>query len=29
VQVGAYSDKGNADAILKKLKATGFEGIIV
>lgn len=29
VQVGAYSDKANADAMLKKLKAAGFDGIIV
>lgn len=29
VQVGAYSDKANAEAIKKKLKAAGFEGIIV
>ena len=29
VQVGAYSDKTNADAMLKKLKAAGFDGFIV
>ena len=28
VQVGAYSNKANADAMLKKLKAAGFDGII-
>ena len=29
VQVGAYSDKNNADAMLAKLKAAGFGGYIV
>jgi N-acetylmuramoyl-L-alanine amidase len=29
VQVGAYSDLKNAEAMLKKLKSAGFEGIIV
>ena len=29
VQVGAYSVKANAEAMLKKLKAAGFDGIIV
>lgn len=29
VQVGAYSVKANAEATLKKLKAAGFDGIIV
>lgn len=29
VQVGAYRDKANAEAMQKKLKAAGFEGIIV
>ena len=29
VQVGAYSDKNNADAMLAKLKAAGFAGYIV
>lgn len=29
VQVGAYAVKGNADAALKKLKAAGFDAIIV
>lgn len=29
VQVGAYSKKENADAMLKKLKAAGFSGVIV
>ena len=29
VQVGAYSVKGNADAVLAKLKAAGFDAIIV
>ena len=29
VQVGAYSVKGNADAALTKLKAAGFDAIIV
>ena len=29
VQVGAYSDIKNAEETLKKLKALGFEGIIV
>ena len=29
VQVGAYSVKGNADAALAKLKAAGFDAIIV
>lgn len=29
VQVGAYSVKGNADAVLVKLKAAGFDAIIV
>jgi N-acetylmuramoyl-L-alanine amidase len=28
VQVGAYSDKSNAEAMLKKLKAAGFTGYI-
>lgn len=28
VQVGAYSDKKNADEMLKKLKKAGFEGVI-
>ena len=28
VQVGAYKDRANADALLKKLKAAGFNGII-
>lgn len=29
VQVGAYSDKNNADAMLAKLKAAGFGGYII
>lgn len=29
VQVGAYSDKSNAEAMAKKLKSAGFEAIIV
>ena len=29
VQVGAYKQKTNADAMLKKLKQAGFEGFIV
>ena len=29
VQVGAYSDRKNAEEMLKKLKSAGFEGIIV
>lgn len=29
VQVGAYSSKANAENMLKKLKAAGFEGFIV
>lgn len=29
VQVGAYSKKANADNMMKKLKAAGFDGIIV
>lgn len=29
VQVGAYSIKGNADAMLAKLKETGFDAVIV
>lgn len=29
VQVGAYGDKANAEAMKKKLKAAGFEGYIV
>ena len=29
VQVGAYADKVNAEAMKKKLKAAGFDGIIV
>jgi N-acetylmuramoyl-L-alanine amidase len=29
VQVGAYSEKPNAEAMLKKLKADGYEGFIV
>lgn len=29
VQVGAYSDLNNANAMLKKLKSAGFDGIIV
>lgn len=29
VQVGAYSDKSNAEAMKKKLKTAGFEAIIV
>ena len=29
VQVGAYEQKKNADAMLKKLKAEGYEGFIV
>jgi len=29
VQVGAYTQKANADAMLKKLKADGYSGIIV
>lgn len=29
VQVGAYSSKANAEAMKKKLKAAGFDGIIV
>ena len=29
VQVGAYADKANAENMLKKLKAAGFDGIIV
>lgn len=29
VQVGAYSNKGNAEAMQKKLAAAGFNGIIV
>ena len=29
VQVGAYSDIGNAEAMVKKLKSAGFEAIIV
>lgn len=29
VQVGAYSKESNAEAMLKKLKAAGFEGFIV
>ena len=29
VQVGAYAVKGNADATLAKLKAAGFDAIIV
>lgn len=29
VQVGAYKQKSNADAMLKKLKQAGFEGFIV
>jgi N-acetylmuramoyl-L-alanine amidase len=29
VQVGAYSQKANAEAMLKKLKAAGFDAIIV
>ena len=29
VQVGAYSVKANADAMLKKLKSHGFDGFIV
>ena len=29
VQVGAYSDKGNATSMVDKLKAAGFEGNIV
>lgn len=28
VQVGAFSNKSNADAMLKKLKAAGFDGFI-
>lgn len=28
VQVGAFSNKENAEGLLKKLKATGFDGII-
>ena len=28
VQVGAYKQKSNADAMLKKLKQAGFEGFI-
>lgn len=28
VQVGAYSSKANAEAMLKKLKAAGFDGVI-
>ena len=28
VQVGAYSDKSNAEAMLEKLKASGFSGYI-
>ena len=28
VQVGAFSSKSNADALLKKLKAAGFDGFI-
>lgn len=28
VQVGAFSNKSNADALLKKLKAAGFDGFI-
>ena len=29
VQVGAYAEKTNAEATLKKLKAAGFDGVIV
>lgn len=29
VQVGAYADKANAEAAVKKLKAAGFDAIIV
>ena len=29
VQVGAYSKKANAEAMLQKLKAAGFDGFIV
>lgn len=29
VQVGAYSNKSNAEAMVKKLKAAGFTGVIV
>lgn len=29
VQVGAYKDKANADAMLAKLKKAGFDGVIV
>lgn len=29
VQVGAYSDKANAESMKKKLRAAGFDGIIV
>lgn len=29
VQVGAYSDRANAESMKKKLKTAGFEGIIV
>lgn len=29
VQVGAYSDRKNAEEVLKKLKSLGFDGIIV
>ena len=28
VQVGAYNDKANAEAMLKRLKAAGFAGYI-
>jgi N-acetylmuramoyl-L-alanine amidase len=29
VQVGAYRQKANAEAMLQRLKASGFEGVIV
>ena len=29
VQVGAYKQKSNADAMLKKLKQAGFDGFII
>jgi N-acetylmuramoyl-L-alanine amidase len=29
VQVGAYSQKANAEAMLAKIKAAGFEGYII
>jgi N-acetylmuramoyl-L-alanine amidase len=29
VQVGAYREKANAEAMQKKLKAAGFDGVIV